>query len=343
MWYAQTSPPPKSMRFKATRTSSYVYHNCNKTKLFGKILKPKNLTRQHILYKRRYTMSQTCLSCKQLKTLEEFELRSDTKKYRNQCKTCRNDYVRGYKHSVTTGERQKFVPVVKDNKKQCNVCNEDKDLSEFPKRRTAHGYRHECKSCKRSHLHQYYQDVYNEVRRKRFQESVHHRLARAQRNYIYKCLTKFKTKENSSLQYLHCSLPWLKQWLEFQFDASMNWENYGKTWSIDHVLPLSLFNLVDDKERYIAFDWKNLQPSSTNFQKSDKLLFNEYLHVTMQAHKFIQLNGKASSNGYQGLSESLRWLRNKLRYGKNPTDSMDNPQPKTKCVNGSETIWFWVF
>jgi len=39
--------------------------------------------------------------------------------------------------------------------------------------------------------------------------------------------------------------------------------------------------------------------------------------------------------GYQVLNESLRWLRYRLRYGKNPTDEgdktpeIDNPQPSS--------------
>lgn len=286
-----------------------------------------------------------CKSCDQVKALDKFEQRSDTKKYRNQCKDCRNAYVNTYKKDIVSGRRQaKKIEVTTDNKKQCIKCKTYKDIKDFPKRDTQHGYRHECKSCKQEASNAYYQTTYNAVRRKRFKEDINLRLKRAQRNYIYKCLTVFKHKKQGSLQYLHCSLDHLKKWIEFQFVDDMNWDNYGTTWTVDHVLPLSQFVLTDKDEQYIAFDWKNLQPSKTNFQKSDKLLFSEWLKVVMLAHRFIKKEN-VESTGYQGISESLFWLRDKLRYGKNPSDINGQPASKqlTKKANGSETTWFWVY
>jgi len=39
----------------------------------------------------------------------------------------------------------------------------------------------------------------------------------------------------------------------------MNWQNYGK-WHIDHVKPLSIFDITNEKELYVACNFKNLQP-----------------------------------------------------------------------------------
>jgi hypothetical protein len=284
-----------------------------------------------------------CIECKVVLPIESFQLRTDTKKPRNQCKSCRNAYVKSYKQGIANGSREKYdIKMVDDKNKQCIKCNEVKSIEDFPCRKTKHGYRHECKMCKQKALSEYYQTTYNAVRRQRMSEDVNRRLIRAQRNYIYKCLTKFKNKKLGSLQYLHCSLSQLKMWLEFQFTDDMSWENYGDVWTVDHVLPLSRFDLTNDKEQYIAFDWKNLQPSKTNFSKSDKLLFSEYLKVTMLAHSFITKNN-LKSTGYQGINESLYWLRDKLGYGKNPTDNNGQPATELQNAKGSETIWFWVY
>lgn len=276
-------------------------------------------------------------------SIECFELRTDTKKYRGDCKQCRNSYVKQYKSDRLTGKRDKFTVVVVSDGKECRMCKHIKPLTEFPTRKTVHGYRHECKECKQTATSAYYQTTYNAVRRQRNREDVSRRLVRAQRNYIYKCLTQFKNKKQSSLQYLHCTLSHFKAWLEFQFIEDMSWSNYGSIWTVDHVLPLSEFNLENEKEQYIAFDWKNLQPSKTNFSKSNKILFSEYISVTMLAHKFIQ-NNKLGSVGYQGVSESLHWLRYKLGYGKNPSDNYGQPAANMpEKANGSETVWFWVY
>ena len=53
--------------------------------------------------------------------------------------------------------------------------------------------------------------------------------------------------------------PSLKEHLENQFTESMTWDNYGE-WHIDHIQPLSKFNLSDDKQLNIACHYTNLQP-----------------------------------------------------------------------------------
>ena len=57
----------------------------------------------------------------------------------------------------------------------------------------------------------------------------------------------------------------------------MTFENYGSYWQIDHVQPLSAFNLLDENELLKAMNWKNLRPlkikdNQTKFNKVDKWL-----------------------------------------------------------------------
>jgi hypothetical protein len=53
----------------------------------------------------------------------------------------------------------------------------------------------------------------------------------------------------------------------------MSWENYGrKGWHIDHIRPLSSFDLTDAEQRRIAFHHTNLQPlwASDNWGKGGR-------------------------------------------------------------------------
>lgn len=60
---------------------------------------------------------------------------------------------------------------------------------------------------------------------------------------------------------LGCSIEHLKQHLESQFSAGMTWENYGKTgWHVDHIVPLSAFDLTNPEQVKLACNFKNLQP-----------------------------------------------------------------------------------
>jgi hypothetical protein len=107
----------------------------------------------------------TCIKCNKEKAEEEFPTRSDTKKLRNQCIKCYNTIISRAKEKKKLGLIYDKPILVNNGMKQCNKCNKWTELENFPKRSTEHGYRHECKDCKRIDLNKYYQETYNKVRR----------------------------------------------------------------------------------------------------------------------------------------------------------------------------------
>ncbi len=63
----------------------------------------------------------------------------------------------------------------------------------------------------------------------------------------------------------------------------MNWNNYGPYgWHIDHIIPLSSYNIEDLEELKKAFHYTNLQPlwMEDNLSKSNKLNQIKPLHAT---------------------------------------------------------------
>jgi hypothetical protein len=57
-----------------------------------------------------------------------------------------------------------------------------------------------------------------------------------------------------------CSARELCAWLEKQFDSVMNWDNYGAHWHVDHIVPLSHFDLTNQAHRMRANHYTNLRP-----------------------------------------------------------------------------------
>jgi hypothetical protein len=55
----------------------------------------------------------------------------------------------------------------------------------------------------------------------------------------------------------------------------MLWKNHGK-WHIDHIIPLSNFDLTKPEEQRKAFHYTNLQPlwAMDNMKKHNKILTN---------------------------------------------------------------------
>jgi hypothetical protein len=48
--------------------------------------------------------------------------------------------------------------------------------------------------------------------------------------------------------------------MESKFQPGMTWDNRGKEWHIDHIIPLATFNLQDRRQFLVACHYTNLQP-----------------------------------------------------------------------------------
>ena len=70
---------------------------------------------------------------------------------------------------------------------------------------------------------------------------------------------KGKIKFSKTEVLLGCSFEEFKNYIESKFQESMNWENMGE-WHIDHIKPLSLFDLNDIEQQKQAFHYTNQQP-----------------------------------------------------------------------------------
>ena len=86
---------------------------------------------------------------------------------------------------------------------------------------------------------------------------------------------KHNVKRGSAVRDLGCSIAFLKEYLERQFQPGMSWDNWrGDVWQIDHILPLSSFDLSDRQQFLVACHYTNLQPlwSADNRRKSASIV-----------------------------------------------------------------------
>lgn len=69
------------------------------------------------------------------------------------------------------------------------------------------------------------------------------------------------TSFQSHAKFLGCSVEHALQHIEKQFEPWMSWENHGtKGWHIDHIKPLSAFDLTDPVQVAEACHYTNLRP-----------------------------------------------------------------------------------
>ena len=119
-----------------------------------------------------------------------------------------------------------------------------------------------------------FRDKANAYRRKKEKNDPIFKMNVGLRRYINKTLKIHKSPKYHKLnEVLGCSVYELKKYLETKFQPGMTWENHGLYgWHIDHIKPLSKFNMLNSNEQKKAFHYTNLQPlwAKDNLKKSNK-------------------------------------------------------------------------
>ena len=105
----------------------------------------------------------------------------------------------------------------------------------------------------------------------RYSSDINYRLKCIARARMYS-LIKGKNKSVHSLVLLGCSVQQWKMHLESTFKVGWNWNNHGIRWEIDHIIPVSLFDLTDIEQQKKCFNYTNTQAMSKedNRKKSNR-------------------------------------------------------------------------
>lgn len=191
--------------------------------------------------------------CRKIKPLSSFGANTNNKLHGRTYMCAECYYI--YKKRLYA---DKTVPIVEI--KKCSGqygCDTVKDISEFYLHKTKKYYLNICKQCEMDRS-------LNTIQKK-----IAHNLRSRIRHSI-----KNKQKSGSAVKDLGCSIDELKEYLGKQFDKNMTWDNYGfYGWHIDHIIPLSSFDLTDRQQFLKACHYTNLQPlwAKENLSKGAKI------------------------------------------------------------------------
>lgn len=177
------------------------------------------------------------------------------------------------------------------NGNKCKVC--DNKRSRENKKRWYHENKHDQEFMERylannrkwSKENKEYYDNYrkehkeelrikrNERNKKYFAENIQAKIAANLRNRLNQAI-KNNQKGGSAVRDLGCSIEALKNRIESMWEDGMSWDNYTLFgWHIDHIKPLSSFDLTNRIQFLEANHYTNLQPmwATDNLQKSSKI------------------------------------------------------------------------
>jgi hypothetical protein len=227
----------------------------------------------------------TCTNCKLEKDRSDFHCSSKAKDgLQNQCKKCRNikasEYVKNNKQRYKD-HRTKWMAEnperERENKRLRRLRNKGTDKEE--KRKTYSQEERKEMYARRAQDPQWLEKKRNRARE--FERNKRKNLLKRIENQI-RCRTSIAIKGGSKLgkyeQYIGCSTEDLKAHLEAKFKPGMTWDNWGREgWHIDHILPVSSFDLSNPDEFFKAFHYTNLQPlwESENLSKGSKILLTQ--------------------------------------------------------------------
>ncbi len=204
-----------------------------------------------------YSHGATCRNCNNLKRREKYNNDGEhRKKLINSASKFKHDKVLE-KQKI---QQEKSNEIGLENK-QCKYCNEIKHKDRFRHNRL------KCRDCER--------------------DEPTEKFKRYIRTRIYNCLRN-KNKTKHSVEYLGCSSDEYFKWI-LNYDNKCCLENHGKEWHIDHVIPISKFDLDDEEQQLLAFNWRNTMPLSSeeNLKKNNKIITSqveEHYNILVEYH-----------------------------------------------------------
>jgi len=187
-----------------------------------------------------------------------------------QCKNCQKE------HATEISRKRPKVP---EQNKRCCRCKQTKPVDIFYNDKyTPDRLSRKCKDCADTVNRQYRRnnkDIVREQKRNYIENNIQAKISHNLRTRVGKII---KNKTIKTFEALGCSAEELIEHLESRFLPRMNWENYGpEGWHVDHIIPLSSFDLTDLMQFKKACHYTNLQPlwARDNLSKGSKINLNQ--------------------------------------------------------------------
>jgi hypothetical protein len=68
-----------------------------------------------------------------------------------------------------------------------------------------------------------------------------------------------KNKSSQYAPYFGLDIENFRKWIELQFDTELGWNNFSKAWQFDHIVPVAYFNLKEEDELRLCWNFINIR------------------------------------------------------------------------------------
>lgn len=235
-------------------------------------------------------MSKICYRCNIEQSLENFSKSSRSKDGKNGiCKKCCSekckifreknpDYGRQYREANTDKfkeyaqqeSRKEYQRAYYEANKEKNFENKRKQRAERPHIERLWKEKYKLENPEK--INEYHRKWKSMKRESDPCFKIRENMSRRIRYELLTLLNDQKTQ--NTIYYIGCSIEHLKIYLEARFDIGMSWKLYGK-WHIDHIIPCVSWNLQNEIDKYMCFNFRNVQPLWASVNKSKRDRINE--------------------------------------------------------------------
>lgn len=60
----------------------------------------------------------------------------------------------------------------------------------------------------------------------------------------------------------------MRQWFEYQFEDGLGWDNFGKKWQFDHIIPVTYFDFSIKEELKLCWNFTNIRVERYQLNKN---------------------------------------------------------------------------
>lgn len=214
-------------------------------------------------------VAKLCHKCKLILPLIEFHISVDEKDGRsNRCKTCGNSRCKERRREMTEEKTKQIAAYQFEYYRKHAAAIGERSLAY--RKANAEKVSAAKQKCYFANKAKYQKRTYAWQKHRRKTDPIT-RIINAHRSRL-RGLCKGHERITGKAKYIGCSSDELKMHLEKSFSDGMTWDNYGSVWHVDHRIPISWFNIANEKCRAMAFNYKNLQPLLVmeNLKKNNK-------------------------------------------------------------------------
>lgn len=201
-------------------------------------------------------MVKVCIKCNNCKDISLFV------KNKNSCKDCQKEYKKQYriknKNKLSEKDKNYYLINKYSIKKRMKLNYENSKDSKIE-------YQKKYASLNKEKISEYKIEYQRNRRKNDPVFKLKYSISRSIRNSLK--VKKF-TKSKKTVEILGCDIEFFKIYMEQKFTNEMNWDNYGKVWDIDHIIPLA--TAITEEDVIKLNHYTNLQPLDSHINRNIK-------------------------------------------------------------------------